>query len=348
MELLKDLNPQQQQAVTAGLGPVLVLAGPGSGKTRVLTQRIAYLIGQMGVRAYNVLAVTFTNKAAREMETRVEELLGGQTRGLTLGTFHAACARILRREAQFLPFESNFVIFDSDDQVSLVKQALEDLNLDIKHYRPQSVHGSISNAKNELLLPDDYPLQTYRDEVVARVYRRYQDLLLASNGVDFDDLLLWTVYLMDENPAVREKYSRRYEHVLVDEFQDTNLAQYVLLKHMASFHNNLFVVGDVDQSIYRWRGADYRNVLRFEQDYPDTQVICLSKIIDPRNPSSTWRWPSSIAIPTASQSACLPSVGMGKRLYCERLMTTVRRHLLWWIALQVWWRGTAFSPEISL
>jgi DNA helicase-2/ATP-dependent DNA helicase PcrA len=277
MELLKDLNPQQQQAVTAGLGPVLVLAGPGSGKTRVLTQRIAYLISHMGVRAYHILAVTFTNKAAREMETRVEELLGRRTGGLTLGTFHATCARILRREAQYLPFDSNFVIFDSDDQVSLVKQALEELNLDVKHYRPQSVHGSISNAKNELLLPDDYPLQTYRDEVVARVYRRYQELLLASNGVDFDDLLLWTVYLMDENPAVREKYSRRYEHVLVDEFQDTNLAQYVLLKHVASFHSNIFVVGDVDQSIYRWRGADYRNVLHFEQDFPDTQVILLEQ-----------------------------------------------------------------------
>jgi DNA helicase-2/ATP-dependent DNA helicase PcrA len=152
MELLKDLNPQQQQAVTAGLGPVLVLAGPGSGKTRVLTQRIAYLIGQMGVRAYHILAVTFTNKAAREMEMRVEELLGGRTRGLTLGTFHATCARILRREAQFLPFESNFVIFDSDDQTSLVKQALEDLNLDVKQYRPQSVHGSISNAKNGFIV----------------------------------------------------------------------------------------------------------------------------------------------------------------------------------------------------
>lgn len=277
MDLLAGLNSQQQQAVTAGLGPVLVLAGPGSGKTRVLTQRIAYLIGYMGVRPYHILAVTFTNKAAREMENRVQELLAEQARGLTLGTFHATCARILRREAEHLPFESNFVIFDTDDQVSLVKRSLTDFNIDEKRYRPQSVLGSISNAKNELILPDDYPLQTYRDEVVARVYRRYQELLLTSNGLDFDDLLLWTAYLMEESPAVREKYARRYEHVLVDEFQDTNLSQYVLLKHMASYHNNIFVVGDVDQSIYRWRGADYRNVLRFEQDFPDTQVIMLEQ-----------------------------------------------------------------------
>lgn len=277
MDLLAGLNPQQQQAVTAGLGPVLVLAGPGSGKTRVLTQRIAYLIGYMGVRPYHILAVTFTNKAAREMESRVQNLLAEQARGVTLGTFHATCARILRREADHLPFASNFVIFDTDDQVSLVKRSLADFNIDEKRYRPQSVLGSISNAKNELILPDDFPLQTYRDEVVARVYRRYQELLLASNGLDFDDLLLWTAYLMEESPAVREKYARRYEHVLVDEFQDTNLSQYVLLKHMASYHNNIFVVGDVDQSIYRWRGADYRNVLRFEQDFPDTQIIMLEQ-----------------------------------------------------------------------
>jgi DNA helicase-2/ATP-dependent DNA helicase PcrA len=277
MDLLKGLNPQQQQAVTAGLGPVLVLAGPGSGKTRVLTQRIAYLIGYMGVRPYHILAVTFTNKAAREMERRVVELLGDQAQGVSLGTFHASCARILRREAGHLPFESNFVIFDTDDQISLVKQALADLNIDEKRYRPYSVLGSISNAKNELILPDDYPLQTYRDEVVARVYRRYQDLLLASNGLDFDDLLLWTVFLMEEQPAAREKYARRFEHVLVDEFQDTNLAQYILLKHLASFHQNIFVVGDVDQSIYRWRGADYRNVQRFEEDFPETQVILLEE-----------------------------------------------------------------------
>jgi DNA helicase-2/ATP-dependent DNA helicase PcrA len=277
MDYLTSLNPQQQQAVTAGLGPILVLAGPGSGKTRVLTQRIAYLIGAMGVRPYHILAVTFTNKAAREMESRVVELVGDQTRGLTLGTFHATCARILRREADDLPFQSNYVIFDTDDQLSVVKQSLLDLNLDKKRYRPPSILASISKAKNELLLPDEFAPQNYHDEVVKRIYTRYQELLLANNGLDFDDLLLWTARLLEEIPEVREKYARRYEHVLVDEFQDTNLAQYRLLRHLASNHQNIFVVGDADQSIYAWRGADYRNVLRYERDYPETQVILLEQ-----------------------------------------------------------------------
>jgi DNA helicase-2/ATP-dependent DNA helicase PcrA len=277
MDYLSSLNPQQQQAVTVGLGPVLVLAGPGSGKTRVLTQRIAYLIGEIGVRPYHILAVTFTNKAAREMESRVVDLVGSQLNGLTLGTFHATCARILRREAEHLPIQSNYVIFDTDDQLNVVKRSLLDLNLDKKRYQPQSVLASISNAKNELNLPDDYPVMNYRDEVVKRIYHRYQELLLTNNGVDFDDLLLWTARLLEDVPEVREKYARRYEHVLVDEFQDTNLAQYILLRHLASVHNNIFVVGDADQSIYAWRGADYRNVLRFERDFPETQVILLEQ-----------------------------------------------------------------------
>ncbi len=277
MDLLAGLNPQQQQAVMAGLGPVLVLAGPGSGKTRVLTHRIAYLIGSMGVRPYNILAVTFTNKAAREMENRVIDILGPGAHGLTLGTFHAICARILRREADALPFKSNFVIFDSDDQLGLVKDAIKELNIDEKKFRAPGVHASISRAKNELVMPEDYPAQNYREDVVRRVYKRYQELLLANNAVDFDDLLLWTARLMEENLAARERYARRYEHVLVDEFQDTNMAQYILLQRLASFHRNIFVVGDTDQSIYRWRGADYRNVLRFEKDYSDTQVILLEE-----------------------------------------------------------------------
>ena len=277
MNLLAGLNPQQQQAVMAGLGPVLVLAGPGSGKTRVLTHRIAYLINSMGVRPYNILAVTFTNKAAREMENRVIDLLGPGAHGLTLGTFHAICARILRREANSLPFNSNFVIFDSDDQLGLVKDAIKELNIDEKKFRAPGVHATISRAKNELVMPEDFPAQNYREDVVRRVYKRYQELLLANNAVDFDDLLLWTARLMEENLAARERYARRYEHVLVDEFQDTNMAQYILLQRLASFHRNIFVVGDTDQSIYRWRGADYRNVLRFEKDYSDTQVILLEE-----------------------------------------------------------------------
>lgn len=275
--LLSNLNPQQQQAVTAGLGPILVMAGPGSGKTRVLTQRVAYLITAMGVRPHQILAVTFTNKAAKEMENRVAHLVGDYTRGLTLGTFHSICARLLRREAEHLPFASNFVIFDADDQVNLVKRAILDLNLDEKHHRAPGIHASISNAKNELFLPDTFPVKNYRDEVAQRVYQRYQQLLLANNALDFDDLLLYTAMLLRENASVREKYARRYEHILVDEFQDTNLAQYELLKHLASVHQNILVVGDTDQSIYRWRGADYRNVLRFEEDYPAAQVILLEQ-----------------------------------------------------------------------
>ncbi len=278
MNFLDKLNPQQRQAVTAGSGPILVLAGPGSGKTRVLTQRVAYLIAHEGVRPYQMLAVTFTNKAAREMGNRVRDMLGElPSEGLWLGTFHSICARLLRREAENLPFNSNFVIYDEDDQQRVVKGAIRDLNLDDKTYRPASVLGSISRAKNDLIFPEDYPVQTYRDEVVKRAYVRYQELLKQNNAVDFDDLLLWTAHLLSEFPAVREKYAKRFYHVLVDEFQDTNFAQYVLLKHLASAHSNIFVVGDPDQSVYRWRGADYRNVQRFEQDFPDAQVILLEQ-----------------------------------------------------------------------
>jgi DNA helicase II / ATP-dependent DNA helicase PcrA len=248
MDFLDRLNPQQRKAVTAGNGPVLVLAGPGSGKTRVLTQRVAYLIANEGIRPYRILAVTFTNKAAREMQTRVEKLLGADaTQGMMLGTFHSICARLLRREADFLPIQSNFVIFDADDQERIVKGIIKEFGLNDKMYRAVSVHGSISNAKNELIAADDYPITNYRDEVVKRVYTEYQKRLVASNAVDFDDILMYTARLLEDNPSVREKYARRFEHVLVDEFQDTNLAQYTLLKHLASAHHNIFVVGDPDQ-----------------------------------------------------------------------------------------------------
>ena len=278
MDFLDRLNSPQRKAVTAGLGPVLVLAGPGSGKTRVLTQRVAYLIASEGVRPYQILAVTFTNKAAREMESRVQDLLGEDaTQGMMLGTFHAICARILRREAELLPVESNFVIFDADDQERIVKSVIRELNLDEKRFRPASVHASISKAKNDLIGADDYPITNYRDEVVKRVYTEYQKRLIASNAVDFDDLLVYTANLLEENPSVREKYAQRFVHVLVDEFQDTNIAQYTLVKHLSSAHKNVFCVGDPDQSVYRWRGADYRNVQRFESDYPDAQVILLEQ-----------------------------------------------------------------------
>ena len=278
MDFLDKLNPQQRKAVTAADGPVLIVAGPGSGKTRVLTQRVAYLIASEGVRPWQILAVTFTNKAAKEMDQRVKAMLNEQaTEGIMLGTFHSICARILRREAEYLPFESNFVIFDSDDQERVVKSIIKELNLNDKLYRAVSVHAAISRAKNELIGSDDYPINTYRDEVVKRVYVEYQKRLIASNAVDFDDLLVYTARLLEDVPSVRDKYAQRFRHVLVDEFQDTNLAQYTLIKHLASVHKNVFCVGDPDQSVYLWRGADYRNIQRFEQDFPDAQVILLEQ-----------------------------------------------------------------------
>jgi len=275
--LLDDLNPQQRRAVTAGDGAVLVLAGPGSGKTRVLTRRLAYLVERRGVPACDVIAVTFTNKAAREMENRVLSLVQQNLDGIWLGTFHAMCARLLRREVNYLPYRSNFVIFDADDQESLVKRAIRELNIDDKTHRPAGVHAAISAAKNDLLLPEQMPLRTYRDEVVARVYKRYQEMLVANNALDFDDLLLQAARLLEQNPGVAERYARRFQHVLVDEFQDTNLAQYTLLQQICAYHKNIFVVGDEDQSIYRWRGADYRNVLRFQQDFKDCATILLEQ-----------------------------------------------------------------------
>ena len=277
MDILKNLNPQQLEAVTAAEQQVLVLAGPGSGKTRVLTQRVAYLIGALGIAPQHILAVTFTNKAAREMQNRLQKLLGKQAEGIWLGTFHATCARILRREAHYLPFDSNFVIMDADDQEVLIKRCLKELNLDDKLYNPRSIHAAISTAKNQLIQSEGFYPNTYREEVTLRVFTRYDELLRSNNAVDFDDLLLWAVRLLGENDNVRKGYARNFHHVLVDEFQDTNQAQYELLKLLSSHHRNIFVVGDEDQSIYRWRGADYRNVLRFEKEFPQAKKLLLER-----------------------------------------------------------------------
>lgn len=277
MDILNDLNPQQQQAVTAGDGRVLVLAGPGSGKTRVLTRRVAYLIDQLNVSPYAILAMTFTNKAARIMKDRVETMLGPQGHGLWVGTFHSVCARILRQQVKLLPFTSNFVIYDADDQVRLMKQVIKDMGMDEKANRPTGLLNYISHAKNNLILPDEFVSTNYREQIVKPVYERYQNMLQANNALDFDDLLLWTVRLLADNAEVRESYARTFEHVLVDEFQDTNQVQYEILKLLSYVHGNLFAVGDEDQSIYRWRGADYRNVMRFEEDYPDCQKVLLEQ-----------------------------------------------------------------------
>jgi DNA helicase-2/ATP-dependent DNA helicase PcrA len=278
MDLFKGLNPQQRKAVEAGEGPMLILAGPGSGKTRVLTQRVAYLVETCHVDPRNIMAVTFTNKAAREMKERLDRVLGAdRTVELTMGTFHAMCARFLRRDAPHLGLSRDFVIYDSDDQESLVKRALKDLNIDDKKYKPSSVLNAISAAKNELIPPENYVAPSYWHEAVGRVYARYQELLRASNALDFDDLLMEVVRLFDQNPVVLGYYQNRYQHIVVDEFQDTNTAQYTLLRQLAARSHNLFVVGDEDQSIYKFRGADFRNVQRFQQDYPDAQVILLEQ-----------------------------------------------------------------------
>lgn len=277
MDILKNLNPQQHEAVTSSARQILVLAGPGSGKTRVLTQRIAFLVYEQQVNPGNILAVTFTNKAAREMRGRLERMLGKGVNTLWLGTFHSVCARILRREAEVLPFDANYVIMDADDQKSIVKRILKDLNLDDKLYPPNAMHAIISNAKNQLTSVSDFSARTYREEVAKRIYERYESTLRSSNAVDFDDLLLWTVKLFEEHPDIRKWYSQHFEHVLIDEFQDTNQAQYDLINHFASYHHSLFAVGDEDQSIYRWRGADYRNVIRLEKKYPETSKILLER-----------------------------------------------------------------------
>ncbi len=277
---LEELNPQQREAVEAMGGPVLVLAGPGSGKTRVLTYRVAYLVRVCGVRAHNIIAVTFTNKAAREMGERLVKLLGEQeVRHLTVGTFHAICARILRREAAHLGLDPSFLIYDGDDQLGLVRQAMRDLKIDEKQYQPASLLYTIGRAKDELLTPAAYAesVRSYWEEIAARVYKLYQQKLQENRALDFDDLLMRTVELFERDEEVRLRYQKRYQHVLVDEYQDTNHAQYVLVRYLSGGYRNLFVVGDEEQAIYAWRGATLRNILEFERDYPESRVILLEQ-----------------------------------------------------------------------
>jgi DNA helicase-2/ATP-dependent DNA helicase PcrA len=291
MTYTSDLNPQQAAAVQAVDGPVLVLAGPGSGKTRVLTRRIAYMIDERGIAPWNILAVTFTNKAAREMRERVELLLaerfgeplpGEKQRlgGLTIGTFHSICARILRVETAAVSYERDWVIYDSADQLALIRAVMREQNLDEKRYSPTAVKAHISKQKNELVTPEAYRADRYFEEIAGRVYARYQEALQTNNAMDFDDLLMKTVLLLRDNDPIRLKYQQKWPYVLVDEFQDTNTAQYELLRLMAGEPTNnrhLFCVGDEDQSVYRFRGADYRNVLRFKETYPDARVILLEQ-----------------------------------------------------------------------
>ena len=279
VDVLADLNPAQREAVEAPDGPLLILAGPGSGKTRVITHRIAYLIRVRGVRPHRIMAVTFTNKAARAMTERLSRLVSAALPDLTMGTFHAICARILRKDGQAIGIEPRFVIYDDQDQISLIKRTMQALNLDPKQFAPASIATAISAAKSHTFSPTDYAQRSrsYFDEVVGRVYEQYQKLLDDSNAVDFDDLLMKTVHLFRKNPDVLDRYQSRYLHLLVDEFQDTNTVQYDLIKLLGGKHRNICVVGDPDQSIYSWRYADIRNILSFERDFPDARVIVLEQ-----------------------------------------------------------------------
>ena len=278
-EYLADLNPAQREAVLHTEGPVLVVAGAGSGKTRVLTHRVGHLIRACGVRPDEILAITFTNKAAGEMRERLEAMLGRTARAIWILTFHAACGRILRREAQRLGYRSSFSIYDQADQVRVVKACLEELGRDPKRFTPRGIHAQISNAKNQLVGPDEYlaRVASFYDQTVAEVYGLYQRKLFASNAVDFDDLLMLTVEVLDRFPEARERWQQAFRYVLVDEYQDTNHAQYRLLRLLAAGHGNVFAVGDPDQSIYAFRGADIRNILEFERDFAGTRVIALEQ-----------------------------------------------------------------------
>ena len=278
MDFLSKLNPEQREAVLHRDGPLLILAGAGSGKTRVITYRIAHLIGDGHAEPDNVLAVTFTNKAAGEMRERVAALIGDDSRGVWLSTFHALCARLLRREAPKIGLSRDFVIYDSSDQVALIKQIEKDLGIDDKFVPPRQALSRISHLRNRMEGPETLR-GTYniRDEQIAKIYERYVTGLRDANALDFDDLLLRTVELFETSEQAREFYARKFRYVMIDEYQDTNRPQYMLIKRLAEFHRNLAVVGDPDQSIYKWRGADLRNILDFEHDFPEAATVRLEQ-----------------------------------------------------------------------
>ena len=285
MSLLEGLNPQQREAVVHQGAPLLVVAGAGSGKTRVLTRRIAYLLGERGVAPYEVLAITFTNKAAAEMKERVAELVGERAKAMWVSTFHSACVRILRQEAARIGYSNSFTIYDSSDSVRLLTVIIRELNLDSKQYAARAIQGVISAAKNELIGPADYANQTtnYFEEIIAQIFALYQKRLAAANAMDFDDLIGKTVDVLQRFPEARSRYRSRFRHILVDEYQDTNHAQYILIRELVGIPGEGFpiaelcVVGDADQSIYAFRGANIRNILLFEEDYPNAITVLLEQ-----------------------------------------------------------------------
>ncbi len=311
MDLLSSLNPEQQEAVLHGEGPLLILAGAGSGKTRVIAHRIAHLISTGAARSDEILAVTFTNKAAEEMRTRVESLLNVDCRRMWLSTFHALCARLLRREATHIGLSRDFVIYDSNDQLTVIKQSLKKLGLDDSTMQPRAVLSRISHAKNRMEGPETFADGAWnpRDEQIGKLYGMYLSALKEANALDFDDLLLKTVELFQQSEQVCHHYSRKFRFLMVDEYQDTNRPQYLLIQRLASLHRNLCVVGDPDQSIYKWRGADLKNILDFEHDFPEAFVVKLE-----RNYRST-----QVILEAASAVIAQNKNRKEKRLYTDRL-----------------------------
>lgn len=280
MELLSSLNTEQKKAVQHIAGPALVLAGPGSGKTRVITHRIAYLIKNEKIDPKKILAVTFTNKAANEMKTRVRSLLGADSAIPTMGTFHSVCARILREAGGNIGLNSAFVIYDDSDSLSAIREIMKAANIDPKQFSPRKISESISSAKNELVSVIEYAALAqgfFQQEIVTKVYEAYEKKLTASNAVDFDDLLLKVVHLFKKHPQVLNTYQVRWRYILVDEYQDTNKVQYLLTKLLAGTNHNIFIVGDASQAIYGWRGADFRNILNFSEDFPESKIFNLEQ-----------------------------------------------------------------------
>lgn len=277
--LVNNMNKEQSEAVRTTEGPLLIMAGAGSGKTRVLTHRIAYLLDEKDVSPYNILAITFTNKAAKEMKERVEQLVGEEAQVIWMSTFHSMCVRILRRDADRIGIERNFTIIDPTDQKSVIKDVLKNENIDSKRFEPRMFIGAISNLKNELKTPEDAinEANDFHSQMVATVYSGYQRQLTRNEALDFDDLIMKTIQLFERIPDALEYYQNKFQYIHVDEYQDTNKAQYTLVKLLASKFKNLCVVGDSDQSIYGWRGADIQNILSFEEDYPDAKTIFLEQ-----------------------------------------------------------------------
>ena len=278
--LIEGLNDKQKEAVLATEGPCLVIAGAGSGKTKVLTHKIAYLISEKNVKPYNILAITFTNKAASEMKQRVEKIVGDVAQEMWMGTFHSICVRILRRFIDRIGFDTSFLIFDTSDQKTVVKECLKALNIDDKTFSDRSVLSEISNAKNEMLTPKAYQAKDsgeFRKEKIGQVYELYQKRLRENNAIDFDDIINYTIDILSENPDVLQYYTEKFKYVLVDEYQDTNKAQFTLVTILASRYGNITVVGDNDQGIYSFRGADISNILNFEKDFPGTKIIKLEQ-----------------------------------------------------------------------